>query len=174
MPIEGRVVQSPVETFDRVLDRGLASKPDEIAIASAEGSATWRELDDLTTRLARGYQEHGLEPGARIASLMPNRVALAVHYIAAFKAGLVVTPLNYRYAAPEIDHALEVSGATALLAHAERADDLAASRLAGDVPLGVISYGDPGAEGSSYESLTAGPSVDTSPTAADPHSPAAI
>ena len=37
---------------------------------------------------------------------MPNRILLVVHYLACFKAGFVTTPLNYRYAPPEIDHAL--------------------------------------------------------------------
>ena len=42
---------------------------------------------------------------------MPNRILLLVHYLACFRAGFVTTPLNYRYAPREIDHALEVSGA---------------------------------------------------------------
>ena len=75
----------------------------------------------------------GLAAGDRIASLMPNRIVLVVHYLACFRAGLVTTPLNYRYTHREIDHALEVSGAAAIVAHAERADDLAASALAGEL-----------------------------------------
>jgi acyl-CoA synthetase (AMP-forming)/AMP-acid ligase II len=35
-------------------------------------------------------------PGRRLASLMPNRVDLVMHYLACFKAGLTATPLNYR------------------------------------------------------------------------------
>jgi hypothetical protein len=69
----------------------------------------------------------GLVPGDRVASLMPNRGELLVHYLACLKAGLVATPLNSRYQGPEIDHALEVSGASLLVAHAERDDVLAAS-----------------------------------------------
>ena len=114
---------------------------------------TWRELDRVSTQLALGYRELGLDAGDRIASLMPNRTALAVHYLASFKAGLVVTPLNYRYAPPEIDHALEVSGASTLVAHVERVDDLSASRLAHRLPLGVITYG-ADAGGTTYEVLT--------------------
>ena len=98
-------------------------------------------LDDLSGRLAGNLLALGLEPGDRVASLMPNRPALVIHYLACFKAGLVATPLNYRYMAPEIDHALQVSKARALLAHAERGQDLAASELAGHLPLGRISYG---------------------------------
>ena len=67
---------------------------------------------------------------------MPNRVALVVHYLACIKAGLVATPLNYRYQAPEIDHALEVTEASILFAHAERDADLAKSRLAGQAAAG--------------------------------------
>ena len=74
---------------------------------------------------------------------MPNRIDLVVHYLACFKAGLVATPLNYRYTFREIDHALEVSAAAALLAHVERAEDVAASRLAGDLACGLIAYRDP-------------------------------
>ena len=72
--------------------------------------------------------------GDRVASLMPNRDALIVHYLACFKAGLVATPLNYRYQPPEIDHALEVSGASILLAHAERDEDLRRASSLGDFP----------------------------------------
>jgi len=69
---------------------------------------------------------------------MPNRPALIIHYLACLKAGLVATPLNYRYMPPEIDHALEVSGASLLLHHAERDQDVAASRLGNRLPKGVI------------------------------------
>ena len=66
----------------------------------------------------------------------------------------MLTPLNYRYTAPEIDHALDVSGARVMLAHAERAADLAATK-AGKLPLGIISFGPKGTSGLSFESLAA-------------------
>ena len=92
--------------------------------------------------MAAGYLGLGLEPGDRVASLMPNRVDLVVHYLACFKAGLIATPLNYRYTATEIDHALGVSGARVLLAHEERAEDVAAISPAGGLDLGTIAYRD--------------------------------
>ena len=54
----------------------------------------------------------------------------------------MATPLNYRYTFREIDHALEVSGARALLGHAERVEDLTASLLAGQLECGLIAYRD--------------------------------
>ena len=136
----GAALQQAATPCD-LLRVGLDSDPDGLALVSARTRLTWQELDGLSTRLARGYVDLGLEPGDRIASLMPNRFELVVHYLACFTAGLVATPLNYRYTAAEIDHALDVSGARALLAHVERDDDLAASERAAGLPLGRISYG---------------------------------
>jgi len=113
-----------------------------VAIESAYRRLTWAELEEESARLAAGYHSIGLSPGDRLASLLPNRVALAVHYLACFKAGLVATPLNYRYTASQIDHALSVSTAAALVAHAERAADVAASELAGSLPHGTVVFHD--------------------------------
>jgi len=123
----------------------------------------------MSSRLAGSLLALGLRPGDRVASLMPNRPGLIVHYVACFKAGLVATPLNYRYTAPEIDHALRVSNARALLVHAEREQDIAASRLAGGLECGLITYGaDDGAD-VSFEALTdgePGPRADAPPASA--------
>ena len=102
---------------------------------------TWRELDIASSRFAGNLLELGLRPGDRIASLMPNRAALIVHYLACMKAGFVATPLNYRYQPSEIDHALSVSGASMMVAHAERQEDLAASTEVRRLALPMIAYG---------------------------------
>src|SRR5262249_59391744 len=126
---------------------------DGLALISADTRWTWRMLDELSDRLAVGLLGLGLNPGDRVASLMPNSPELVVHYLACFKAGLVATPLNYRYMAPELDHALAVSEARALLAHVEREQDLAASQLAPKLPLGRISYGANGGGAPAFEEL---------------------
>jgi acyl-coenzyme A synthetase/AMP-(fatty) acid ligase len=64
-----------------------------------------------------------------------------VHDLACAKAGLVATPLNYRYAPPEIDHAIGTSGAAMLLAHSDRTDAVAASREVPGLRRGVVWYG---------------------------------
>ncbi|MGD9734587.1 MAG: class I adenylate-forming enzyme family protein [Solirubrobacterales bacterium] len=142
MLIDGARLDAPAAPLDDLLRAGLEAAPDEVAIVSALRRMSWRELEDAAARVAQGYLDLGLEPGDRIASLMPNRIDLVVHYLACFRAGLVATPLNYRYTSREIDHALRVSGARVLLAHVERAEDVAASELAGDLDLGAIAYRD--------------------------------
>jgi acyl-CoA synthetase (AMP-forming)/AMP-acid ligase II len=178
MPLDGAPLAVPSHHLDTVLRVGLHHGPDEVAVASLEDEMTWRQLDEAADRLAAGYRALGVAPGDRLASLMPNRTALLVHYLACFKAGIVTTPLNYRYTPAEIDHALVVSGATLLLVHAERADDVAtATRVAG-LPLGTVTYGategvaDPSSASVPFEELAARAPVDLG--APDPAAPAAI
>ena len=178
MLIDGGPLEEPAPPLHGLLRAGVSAAPDEVALVSADRQLSWLELESGSTRLAAAYLGLGLQPGDRVASLMPNRLGLVIHYLACFKAGLVATPLNYRYTSREIDHALEVSGATALLAHAERAEDLAASRLVPALPVGTISYGDAGSAGrAAFEHLVAGDPADPPepiPGPPDRSNPAAI
>jgi long-chain acyl-CoA synthetase len=139
MQLDGAALDSPAGPLNDVLRIGLDRAPDEVAIVSADRELSWRELDRASTALAGGYRRMGLESGDRIPSLMLNRSDLMVHYLACFRAGAVATPLNYRYTAREIDHALDMSDARVLLAHVERAEEVAASELARGLKLGTIA-----------------------------------
>jgi len=173
MPIVGPPLTQPI-ALTQVLAVGLKTKPDDLALVSNESRWTWRELDAASSRLAGHYLAHGLKPGDRVASLLPNRGVLVVHYLACHKAGLVATPLNYRYQAPEIDHALEVSGASVLVAHAERDADLAQCKLAAKLPLARISCEAIDDRRPSLEGfLASAPTADKLPTPS-PTSPAFI
>ena len=152
MPIDGPKLERPVRPSSP-LERGVRATPDEVALVSLAERWSWRDLDRASNRIAANLLSLGLKPGDRVASLMPNRPALVLHYLACMKANLVATPLNYRYAVPEIDHALELSGASILLAHAERDTDVTASQLARTLPRGVISYGAADGRSPSFEEL---------------------
>lgn len=127
---------APAIDIDRLLEIGLERDPAAAALQDPGGSIGWAELDRRAEQLARAYQRLGLQRGDRLASLIPNRVELIVHYLAGLRSGLVLTPLNYRYVPPEIDHALSVSGAAALVFHAERWADVQACAVAARLPRG--------------------------------------
>ncbi len=170
MALTGAKLDRPIDLV-RVLEHGLRHKPHETALISLERRWTWAQFDQISTRLARQYLALGLAPGDRVASLMPNRGVLLVHYLACFKAGLTATPLNYRYEAPEIDHALEVSGASVLVAHTERDDVLAASKRVSELPLGRITYSASSGPFPRLEAMMSveGPIADLPPPRPDAH-----
>ncbi|MET0628602.1 MAG: AMP-binding protein [Acidimicrobiia bacterium] len=172
MPVHGNDLDAPAD-LAHLTEEPARDTPDRVAVRSAEGTTTWAELDVASARLAANYLGLGLVAGDRVASLMPNREILLLHYVACFRAGLVITPLNYRYAEPEIDHALEVSGAALLVAHAERADDLARCALVPRLRLGVVEAEGNGGDTSLEAMLASSPTpVDLTP--AEAHEPAAI
>jgi long-chain acyl-CoA synthetase len=137
--LEGSPLAAPAALCE-LLRVELAVKPDEDALLSGQERWSWAELDGAASNLASNFLSLGLKPGDRVASLMPNRPALIVHYVACLKAGLVSVPLNYRYTVSDIEHALEVSGASLLVAHSERLAELDASRVVHHLPHGIVIY----------------------------------
>jgi len=161
MPLTGAPLDKAVD-ITQLLSVGNQRDPDGTALVSAEMRWTWRTLEAATGRLAGNLLGRGLQPGDRVATLMPNRTALVIFYIACFKAGLVATPLNYRYTAREIDHALDISGAELLFSHAEREADWHASRLTGQLTHGILVYGAGDGSALRYEDL-----IEAKPASAD-------
>ena len=136
---------------------------------------TWSELDAAADRWAGALRGLGLDRGDRMASLMPNCLELIVHYLACLRAGVVAVPLNYRYISPHIDHALSVSGATALLAHGERSEDVSVSVVASELPLGCIWRGSSGDLHPTFDDLMrAATPVDENAQAASGNDPSFI
>src|SRR5215470_6261869 len=173
MPLVGSRLAKPIQ-LAQLLQPGLKRTPDAPALVALDSRLTWRQLDTATANLAINLLRLGLRPGDRVASLMPNRTALIVHYIACMKAGLIAVPLNYRYMPPEIDHALEVSEAAILLAHSERDKDLAASKLAGRLKCGRIAFGASDDRRPSFEALVAETPAQMALPRPDPTAPAFI
>ena len=160
--------------LSQLLKVGLQLKPDDPAFISSEGRWTWRDLDRASGNYAANLLALGIAPGDRVASLMPNCGATVIHYLACLKSGIVTTPLNYRYTAQEIDHALEVSGATALLVHAERDAEIADSKLVRSMPMGVIGYGNNPNHRLSFAALLEQPPCNADLPAPAPADPAFI
>ena len=150
----GPSLSAPVDVVG-LLDQVVASLPDDLAVVSASERLSWRQLDDASRRLAANLLALGLSQGDRVASLMPNVPTLVVFYIACVRAGVVATPLNYRYTPTEIDYALRVSQASALVVHADRVADVDHSLEVGRLPVGVLWFGDPASTSTSLEQLIA-------------------
>ncbi|NQT55432.1 MAG: long-chain fatty acid--CoA ligase [Desulfobacteraceae bacterium] len=83
--------------------------PERLAIVSEEGSWTFESFDQRTNRLAGAMLNAGLKKGDRAAILFFNCSWFVEAYFAALKAGLVATPVNFRFVGPEIVYILNDS-----------------------------------------------------------------
>lgn len=95
--------------------RHARTKPDAVAFHAADSTLTWREYDELSTRVAAAWARAGLERGEHLGVLMTGGAAVHVAYLAAQKAGLVVLGIGPRAGTAEIGHLLEASGTTRLV-----------------------------------------------------------
>ncbi|WP_433220148.1 class I adenylate-forming enzyme family protein [Dactylosporangium sp. CS-047395] len=82
-----------------------------VAFHAPEGTFTWAEYDDLSSRLARSYVDTGFVPGSRLAVLLTGGALTHIAYLAAQKAGLVTVGIGPRAGDAEIAHLLRKTGA---------------------------------------------------------------
>ena len=76
---------------------------------------SYKELDELSRALGAWLQDKGLEPGSRVAIMLPNLPQFAVTMAAILRAGYTCVNVNPLYTARELEHQLKDSGATAIV-----------------------------------------------------------
>ena len=76
---------------------------------------TYGELDAMSKRLAAWLQSRGMQPGARVAIMMPNVLQYPVALAAILRAGYTVVNVNPLYTPRELEHQLADSGAEAII-----------------------------------------------------------
>ncbi|RMF12298.1 MAG: long-chain fatty acid--CoA ligase [Alphaproteobacteria bacterium] len=80
---------------------------------------TAAEVEDMTARAARLFEEAGIGPGDRVAMLLRNDPAFIITAIAAGRLGAYAVPINWHFAPPEVRYILDDCGAKLLVAHAD-------------------------------------------------------
>lgn len=98
---------SLVEIFEESFRR----YPNRRALESMGKTLTYRELDRLSKNFASYLQTLGLDPGFRVAIMLPNVTEYLVTMLGALRAGFVVVNVNPLYTSRELEHQLKDSGA---------------------------------------------------------------
>ena len=102
--------------------------PEKLAVIAEEGRCTFQEFDRRTSSLSGAMLKAGFNKGDRVAILFFNSLYFVEVYFAALKAGLVATPVNFRFAGPEISYVLNDSQASILFYGPEFEDTLVGIR----------------------------------------------
>jgi len=100
------------------LERSARVWPDKVAVIYGGRRLTYSELADGAQRVARALQASGVEPGDRVAYLMPNLPEMLIAHFAVPLAGGVLVAVNTRLTAEEIAYILAHSGAKILVVDA--------------------------------------------------------
>jgi len=131
---------------------------DHVAVVDGERSVTYRELDERARRLAGVLAARGVGRGDRVAVLSENRLEILELFLAAARLGAVVACQNWRLAAPELVHCLDLVSPKIALSSPAQAER---------IPGGVVAFGE------EYEKLLADAPVAPAPEV-DPEDPLLI
>src|SRR5947207_11198511 len=120
----------------------FARDPDGLAIVDGEVRLSYRDWYGTISALVGAFDELGLRPGDHLVTALQNNwQAATIHWACQF-AGIIITPLNWRSTADELDYCLANAEAMALIYEAVSADAVKASAEAGKRPK--IAVGLPG------------------------------
>jgi 2-furoate---CoA ligase len=108
-----------------------ARDPDAVALIDGDLRFTYRQWYHTISALVASFDRLGLKPGDHVVTLLQNRwEAATVHWACQF-AGLVITPINWRAKADELDYCIENSEACAIFHEDVAAEAVKRSARAG-------------------------------------------
>ena len=107
-----RDVEIPDEPLTALLERAVREHPDHVAVDFLGKATTYRELAAQVDRGARVLADLGVQPGDRVALVLPNCTSHLVAFWSVLRLGAVVVEHNPTYTAEELAHQLADSGAT--------------------------------------------------------------
>jgi long-chain acyl-CoA synthetase len=98
-----------------MINESLEKYADQTAFIFMGKSMTFGEVDRLSTKFAAYLQSRGLEPGDRIALMMPNMLQYPIALFGCLRAGLILVNTNPLYTPREMKHQFIDSGAKAII-----------------------------------------------------------
>ncbi|MBB5211294.1 acyl-CoA synthetase [Microbulbifer hydrolyticus] len=153
-----------MEMFDLLAQRARVT-PERPALEDLESGEhyNYREFNERAARLAAAAREHwGLREGDRLAYLGHSRAEFFAMLFGCAKAGLILVPMNWRLAVPELEVLMDDCTPAALVFGGEFADE-AAALGARSSSLALVALDSAGAGQRDYHGDLAATEPDLSP-----------
>ena len=106
---------SSYDSLVEMFEESFANFPNRKACEYLGKFMTYQELNDQSKNFAAYLQSLGLEPGSRVAIMLPNVIQFQIAMMGVLRAGFVVVNINPLYTARELEYQLKDSGASVLV-----------------------------------------------------------
>jgi len=100
-----------LQSLSELLEQSFQQFADQDAFESFDVRMTYAQIDQHSKAFAAWLQSLGLEPGSRVAIMMPNLLQYPIALFGVIRAGMVVVNTNPLYTPRELKHQLKDSGA---------------------------------------------------------------
>lgn len=112
--------EAPFSLFHQCISHFAETQPDHEALVAVDASFTYREMDEVTNRIAAALVQHGVQPRDRVALLLPRTSRLILSLFGVLKAGAAYIPCDPDYPADRVKLILEDSEARFIITTADR------------------------------------------------------
>jgi amino acid adenylation domain-containing protein len=111
---------APFKLFHDCISHFAEMQPEHEALVAIDGSFTYREMDEITGRIASALWERGVRCRDRVALLLPRTSRLILSLFGVLKAGAAYIPCDPEYPADRVKLILEDSEARYIITTADR------------------------------------------------------
>ena len=120
--------EAPFKFFHECIGHFAQTQPEQEALVACDAKYTYREMDEVTTRIAGGLVQRGVRTGDRVALLLPRTSRLILSLFGVLKASAAYIPCDPDYPADRVKLILEDSEARFIITTADRLGNLPAGR----------------------------------------------
>ena len=113
--VPAEIDPTQLRSLKELLEKACAAHGDLVAYVQMGAQLTYRPLDERSRAFGAWLQHAGFKKGDRLAIMLPNTLQYPIALFGALRAGLTVVNTNPLYTAPELEHQLQDSGATAIV-----------------------------------------------------------
>ena len=119
---------APFRFMHECIGHFASSQPERDALVAIDGKFSYREMDNVTTRIAAALQARGVKERDRVALLLPRTSRLILALFGVLKAGAAYIPCDPEYPADRIKLILEDSEARYIITTADRLNSVPAEK----------------------------------------------
>ena len=119
---------APFKFFHECISHFAQTQPDHEALVAIDAKFTYKEMDEVTNRIAAALHQRGVKERDRVALLLPRTSRLILSLFGVLKAGAAYIPCDPDYPADRIKLILEDSEARYIITTADRMDSVPADK----------------------------------------------
>ena len=113
---------APFTFFHECIGHYAQTQPDQEALVAIDARFTYREMDEVTNRIAAALRRRGVQERDRVALLLPRTSRLILALFGVLKSGAAYIPCDPEYPADRVKLILEDSEARYIITTADRMD----------------------------------------------------
>ena len=119
---------APFKFFHDCISHYAQTQPDHEALVAIDAKFTYKEMDEVTSRIAAALRSRGVKEHDRVALLLPRTSRLILSLFGVLKTGAAYIPCDPEYPADRIKLILEDSEARYIITTADRLDSVPAEK----------------------------------------------